>query len=125
MPSSSTSRRRIEEEPAMNPLASRRAAAVLALVCAAALFVGINIIADRTLGSARLDLTQNRLYTLSDGSKATLAKIDEPITVRFYYSKRLGNEVPAYGLYAQRVREMLEEYASLAHGKLRLEILDP
>ena len=109
----------------MNPLASRGAAAVLALVCAALLFVGVNVIADRMLRSARLDLTQNRLYTLSEGSKATLAKIDEPITVRFYYSKRLGDEIPTYGLYAQRVREMLEEYSSLARGKLKLEVLDP
>jgi ABC-type uncharacterized transport system involved in gliding motility auxiliary subunit len=109
----------------MNLIPSRRFAAVLALICAALLLVGINIIGGRTLSSARLDLTKGRLFTLSDGSRATLAKIDEPITLRFYYSKRLGTEVPSYGLYAQRVREMLEEYASLAKGKLRLEILDP
>jgi ABC-type uncharacterized transport system involved in gliding motility auxiliary subunit len=109
----------------MKRLASRGAAAIIALICAAALFVGINVIANRTLGAARLDLTQGSLYTLSDGSKATLAKIDEPITVRFYYSTRLGDEIPSYALYAQRVREMLEEYATLAKGKLKLEILDP
>ena len=104
---------------------NRSITAIVALVCAAILFVGINIIADKTLRSARIDLTQQRLFTLSDGSRKTLAKIDEPITVRFYYSKRLGTEIPTYALYAQRVREMLEEYASLAGGKLRLEILDP
>src|SRR6185437_8913793 len=69
--------------------------------------------------------TQQHLYTLADGSRATLAKIGEPITVRFYYSKRLGTEIPSYALYAQRVRDMLEEYASLARGKIKLEILDP
>src|SRR5579883_3340945 len=106
-------------------LASRRAAAVVALICAAVLFVGVNVIAGKSLGSARLDLTQGKLYTLSDGSKATLAKIDEPITLRFYYSKRLGDEVPSYGLYAQRVRDMLDEYVSRANGKLKLEVLDP
>jgi ABC-type uncharacterized transport system involved in gliding motility auxiliary subunit len=104
---------------------NRSVTAIVALVCAAILFVGINIIADKTLRSARIDLTKQRLFTLSDGSRKTLAKIDEPITVRFYYSKRLGTEIPTYALYAQRVREMLEEYASLAGGKLRLEILDP
>jgi ABC-type uncharacterized transport system involved in gliding motility auxiliary subunit len=104
---------------------NRSITAIVALVCAAILFVGINVIADKTLRSARVDLTQQRLFTLSDGSRKTLAKIDEPVTVRFYYSKRLGTEIPTYALYAQRVREMLEEYASLAGGKLRLEILDP
>ncbi len=104
---------------------NRSLIAIVALVCAAVLFIGINVIADKTLRSARVDLTQQRLFTLSDGSRKTLAKIDEPITVRFYYSKRLGNEIPTYALYAQRVREMLEEYASLSGGKLRLEVLDP
>jgi len=103
----------------------RPLAAILALICAAILFVGINIIADKTLRSARIDLTQQRLFTLADGSRKTLAKLDEPITVRFYYSKRLGTEIPTYALYAQRVRDMLEEYVSLAKGKIRLEILEP
>jgi ABC-type uncharacterized transport system involved in gliding motility auxiliary subunit len=104
---------------------SRRALAAVALVCAAILFVGVNLLADRLLRSERIDLTQGKLYTLSDGSKATLAKIDEPITVRFYFSKRLGDEIPTYGIYAQRVREMLEEYAARAGGKIKLEILNP
>jgi ABC-type uncharacterized transport system involved in gliding motility auxiliary subunit len=104
---------------------NRSLTAILALVCAAVLFVGVNVIADKTLRSARIDLTQQRLYTLAEGSRATLAKIGEPITVRFYYSKRLGTEIPSYALYAQRVRDMLEEYASLARGKIKLEILDP
>ena len=104
---------------------NRTITAIVALVCTAILFIGINIIADKTLRSARIDLTQQRLYTLSDGSLKTLAKIDEPITVRFYNSKRLGTEIPSYALYAQRVRDMLEEYVSLAKGKIRLEILEP
>jgi ABC-type uncharacterized transport system involved in gliding motility auxiliary subunit len=109
----------------MPPFASRRAAAILALICAAALFIGITVLADGTLRAARVDLTQQHLFTLSQGSRATLAKIDEPITLRLYYSKRLGDDIPSYALYAQRVREMLEEYVSLAQGKLRLEVLDP
>jgi ABC-type uncharacterized transport system involved in gliding motility auxiliary subunit len=109
----------------MNVFASRRNAAILALVCTILLFVGINVIADKGLKAARLDLTQGRLYTLSEGSRATLASIEEPITLRFYYSKLLGEQVPSYGLYAERVREILEEYTALANGKIRLEIIDP
>ncbi|MBV8650191.1 MAG: hypothetical protein JO255_01910, partial [Alphaproteobacteria bacterium] len=66
----------------MNFFASRTGTAILALICAALILIGINVIAGRTLGSARLDLTQGRLFTLSEGSKATLTKIDEPITLR-------------------------------------------
>ena len=107
------------------PSPSRRTLALAAIVSAAVLFVAVNVIASHVLRTARLDLTQQRLYTLSDGSKRTLAHIDEPITLRFYYSPRLGDEVPAYGIYAQRVREMLDEYQTLAQGKLKLEISDP
>ena len=45
--------------------------------------------------------------------------------MRFYYSTRLGDDVPTYGVYAQRVREMLDQYVAAAHGKIRLEIFDP
>jgi len=104
---------------------SRRSAAAIGLISAAVLFVAVNIIANRTLGTTRIDLTQNKLYTLSPGTKATLAKIGEPLVLRFYYSKKLGDEIPSYGVYAQRVRELLEEYAAAAKGKIELQELDP
>ncbi len=104
--------------------ASRRAAAVVALVCIALMLVSANIIIARFF-TARLDLTAERLYTLSPGTRHTVAQIDEPITLRFYYSNRLGDEVPAYGVYAQRVRELLDQYVAAAHGKIRLETYSP
>src|SRR5215831_9132984 len=104
--------------------ASRRAVAVAALVMIALMLVSANIVAARFLTS-RLDLTAERLYTLSSGTRNTLARIDEPITLRLYYSTRLGDEVPSYGVYAQRVREMLDQYVAAAHGKIRLEIYNP
>ena len=105
-------------------LASRRAVAVSVLVMIAVILVSGNIVAARFL-AARLDLTAEHLYTLSQGTKRTLAKIDEPITLRFYYSTRLGDEVPSYGVYAQRVRELLDQYVAAAHGKIRLEVYNP
>jgi ABC-type uncharacterized transport system involved in gliding motility auxiliary subunit len=103
---------------------SRPAVAVAALVCIALMLVSVNIIAARFL-TWRLDLTRERLYTLSSGTLRTLAKIDEPITLRFYYSSRLTDEVPSYGVYAQRVRELLDQYIAAAHGKIRLEVYSP
>src|SRR5215831_13871015 len=104
--------------------ASRRATAVAALACIALMLVSVNIIASRFF-TWRLDLTGERLYTLSRGTRATLAKIDEPITLRFYFSSRLGDEAPSYGVYAQRVRELLDQYVAAAHGKIRLEVYNP
>ncbi|HUK57708.1 MAG TPA: Gldg family protein [Stellaceae bacterium] len=104
---------------------SRGARATIALLLAAVLFVAVNVVADRTLRATRVDLTQNHLYTLSQGTRATLAKLDEPIVLRFYYSPQLGDEIPSYGVYAQRVREMLEEYQADSNGKIELQILNP
>ena len=104
--------------------ASRRAVAVAALVCIALMLVSVNIIAARFF-TWRLDLTGERLYTLSRGTLTTLSKIDEPVTLRFYFSNRLADEVPAYGVYAQRVRELLDQYVAAAHGKIRLEVYNP
>jgi ABC-type uncharacterized transport system involved in gliding motility auxiliary subunit len=103
---------------------SRRAVAALGLVCIAVMLIAVNIIAGRFL-PWRLDLTDEHLYTLSRGTLTTLAKIDEPITLRFYFSNRLGDEVPSYGVYARRVRELLDQYVAAAHGKLRLEVYNP
>jgi ABC-type uncharacterized transport system involved in gliding motility auxiliary subunit len=103
---------------------SRRARSLIALVLIALMLVATNVIAARYL-TARLDLTAEGLYTLSRGTRQTLAQIDEPITLHFYYSARLGEAVPAYAVYAQRVRELLDQYVAAAHGKLRLEAYQP
>ena len=105
-------------------LASRRGIAVAVIVLIVLMVASANIVAARFLTS-RLDLTAEHLYTLSQGTRNTLAKIDEPITLRFYYSTRLGDEVPSYGVYAQRVRELLDQYVAAAHGKIRLEVYNP
>ena len=110
--------------PARGFFASRRAIAVAALVCIALLLISANIVIGRWF-TARLDLTADKLYTLSPGTFHTIAEIDEPITLRLYYSKQLGDEVPAYGVYTQRVRELLDQYVAAADGKIRLETYNP
>jgi ABC-type uncharacterized transport system involved in gliding motility auxiliary subunit len=103
---------------------SRGGRAVIALFCIAVMLVAVNLVAAR-YSTVRLDLTSEHLYTLARGTKQTLAKIEEPITLRLYYSTRLGDAAPSYGVYAQRVRELLDQYVATANGKLRLEVYDP
>jgi ABC-type uncharacterized transport system involved in gliding motility auxiliary subunit len=95
------------------------------LAAAAVLAVSANVLAESMLPNARLDLTEQRLYTLSDGTKQVLAGLKDPVTLRLFYTRSLGSQVPVYGAYADRVRELLEEYAALSSGKVRLEYLDP
>ena len=99
--------------------------AALALALAAVLFVALNVAVDRLGGGMRVDLTKDHLFTLSPGTRAVLARIDEPISLRLYASERLAREIPSYGVYAARVREMLQEYRAAARGKIDLRIIDP
>ena len=97
----------------------------LGLGLAVILFVSVNALSTRFLHGLRLDLTQQQLYSVSDGTRSVLGRIEEPVTLKFYYSRRLGQIVPTYEVYAQRVRELLQQYVDLSHGKVRLEELDP
>jgi ABC-type uncharacterized transport system involved in gliding motility auxiliary subunit len=99
--------------------------AAIGLVLAVALFFAVNIFAAGVFRNANLDLTQGGLYTPSRGTRELVQGLKEPITLRFYFSKRLGDALPTYGNYAARVRELLERYAGLADGKIRLEFYDP
>jgi ABC-type uncharacterized transport system involved in gliding motility auxiliary subunit len=98
---------------------------VLGVIAAAAIAIGINMFADARLANVQLDLTQGKIYSLSPGTKQVLADLKEPVTLRLFYSRQLGSTVPAYGTYADHVREMLRDYASISHGKVKLEFFDP
>jgi ABC-type uncharacterized transport system involved in gliding motility auxiliary subunit len=98
---------------------------ILGVIAVAAIAIGVNMFADSRLADRRIDLTAQRLYTLSPGTKQILAGLKEPITLRLFYSRRLGGAVPLYGTYSDRVRKMLNEYASAANGRVKLEFLDP
>jgi ABC-type uncharacterized transport system involved in gliding motility auxiliary subunit len=89
------------------------------------LFFAVNVLAGALLTSSCLDLTEDRLFTLADGTKEVLRSIDEPIDLRFYYSERLDELGPYFASYADRVDELLTEYQRLSDGKIRVERLDP
>ncbi|MCU0983456.1 MAG: GldG family protein, partial [Acetobacteraceae bacterium] len=103
----------------------RRLYGAVGIIAALVLAIAVNVLAERFLGRYRIDLTEQRLYTLSDGTRSVLSGIEEPITLRLYYSQRLGREIPIYASFATRVREFLTEYAALANGKIRLEFYEP
>lgn len=77
------------------------------------------------LGGARLDLTEHKLYTLSDGTKNILKGLDEPINLYFFYSREAASDIPQLATYAGRVREMLREMEDVADGQLKLTEINP
>ena len=95
------------------------------LLLALVLLFAVNIFSATALTSARLDLTENAIYTLSEGTRSTLASLDEPITLRYYVSRDLITLVPGISSYAARVRELLDEYRRASGGKITMQVIDP
>jgi len=110
--------------PAQNPSTlGRRTALALGLVMI--LFLALNLLSTNLSVGLRVDLTEKRLYTLSPATRKIVDRIDEPVTLRFFYSRDFAAAVPAIGSYAQRVQDLLREYAELSGGRIRLQIIDP
>jgi ABC-type uncharacterized transport system involved in gliding motility auxiliary subunit len=108
----------------MKPL-PRRVYAITALILATILFVALNIAADTFVTTAQLDLTETGQFTVADGTRAIIAKIPEPITLKFYYSKKVAADYAQTSAYAKRVHDLLQEYAALSGGKIILQDVDP
>jgi len=88
-------------------------------------FLAFNALVNTVLTSTRLDLTEDQLYTLSDGTREVLANLEEPVDLRFYYSEKFDEIGPDIARHSDRVRELLDEYERLSGGLVRIEVFDP
>lgn len=104
---------------------SGRALGAWALALAAVFFVALNVFSETAFRGVRLDLTERGLFTLSDGTRQTLAAVREPIVLRFFATRELLDGTPGLSGYASRVRELLRRYVALSGGAVRLELVDP
>ena len=89
----------------------------------AAILIAVNWLGSRA--KARIDLTEERAYTLSPGTRAILAKLDTPVQVRFY-ATRGENKMPVFlKNHAQVAEDLLDEFRQAAKGKIEVQKLDP
>jgi len=84
----------------------------------------------QNIGKAlKLDVTDQKLYTLSDGTRAILAKLHQPIKAKLYYAKTAAlkgpDQIKYFNNYYEVVRALLEEYAVAAEGMIDLQVIDP
>ena len=96
-----------------------------ALVALAVLFIGLTILFQQVLRGWRIDLTENRLYTIAPGTERILESLREPINLYFFFTPRATDQYPSLRTYGTRVQEFLEELAARSDGKLRLNVIDP
>ena len=89
------------------------------------IFVSANLLVQNVFTGARIDFTENNLYTLSDATKTTLKTVAEPVDITFVYTRSTGQEFPAIRAYAARVRELLHVYESQSGGKIQVTEIDP
>ena len=97
----------------------------LSILLSIIIFFSINIITNNMLGYSRIDFTENKLYSLSEGTKKLLKNLDEPIHLRLFISSNLVKDVPQFSTYANRVETILKTYSNISNGKITIETIDP
>lgn len=95
----------------------------LGLVVMAALLVAVNLLFG--VVNLRLDCTQDKLHTLSPGTRATLARMDTDVTIHFYFSRDLAELPMTIKNYARRVEDLLKEYEHHGKGRILVRKFNP
>jgi ABC-type uncharacterized transport system involved in gliding motility auxiliary subunit len=99
--------------------------AIAAALLGGVIFVCINLISAQALRSARVDFTEQHLYSLSQGTRDLLADLKEPVRFRVFMSSALTRQAPQLAAFAARVRSLLDAYVAAAKGNIILEVIDP
>src|SRR5712692_8636978 len=87
----------------------------------------ILILANLVLSAARgrIDLTQGKLFTLSEGTRAVLSKLESPVKIRLYFTQGDAGAPLPIKAYGRRVEDLLAEFRQAGGGKVLVEKLDP
>ena len=99
--------------------------AIAAALLAAVIFVCVNLVSAQLLRSARVDFTEQHLYSLSQGTRSLLASLNEPVRFRMFMSSELTKQAPQLAAFAARVRSLLDAYVAASNGHIVLEVIDP
>jgi ABC-type uncharacterized transport system involved in gliding motility auxiliary subunit len=120
-----------EQGSSNTPPASGRTApatgriAIAAALLGGVIFVCVNLMSAQALRSVRMDFTQQHLYSLSQGTRALLAGLNEPVRFRMFMSSELTKQAPQLAAFAARVRSLLDAYVAASNGHIILEVIDP
>ena len=96
---------------------------VVGVIALLVILIALNLLGN--FSKFRWDLTENHLYTLSQGSQRIVQKLDTPVEIRFYYSKDNASTPVYLRTYAQEVEDLLSEFQQASRGKIKIVKLDP
>ena len=88
------------------------------------IFVLINIIFSKIIINKKIDLTADKLFTLSSNTKSVIEELNEQIKIQLFFSESLSRDIPQIRDYEKRVRELLLSYEKISKN-IKLEIIDP
>ncbi len=114
-----------QTQPETRKLLGTGRIAMIAALFGAVILVCFNIISSQVFSNTRVDLTQQHLYTLSEGTRMLLGELQEPVRFRFFMSSALTKQAPQLAAFALRVHSLLDSYVAAAKGKIILEVIDP
>lgn len=96
----------------------------IGLIFIVILFVVLNALSNQMFRKNRLDLTQEKIYSLSEASREIIKEVKEPLTFKYFYSATDGASIPSFKAYGERVMDFLASYAQET-DLIRLEVYDP
>jgi ABC-type uncharacterized transport system involved in gliding motility auxiliary subunit len=99
--------------------------ALIAAALGAVIFVCLNVVSAQVFRNSRIDLTQQHVYSLSQGTRTLLAGLDEQVRFRLFLSQALLKQAPQISAFAGRVRSLLDSYVAASKGNIILEVIDP
>lgn len=89
------------------------------------LFLIVSVAVISMIPRLRIDLTEDNLYTLAQGTRNIVSGLERPVELLFFYSEEATADVPQLRGYGIRVQELLEEMVIASAGKLSLRVIDP
>lgn len=95
------------------------------LLALAVLVLVSTLVVDGVFKGLRLDLTENKVYTLSEGSKKIVANLPSKVDLFFYFSHDATRDALGWRNYAKQVQEMLEEFEMASNGNIKLHVIEP
>ncbi len=108
---------------------NRTIRAIIGAVCILVIVFSAISICQNIGKSWKADVTDQKLYTLSDGTKAILAKLHQKVVIKLYYAKTAAlkgpDQIKFFNNYYEFVKSLLEEYVGAAKGMVELQVIDP
>tara|TARA_B100001989_G_scaffold248018_1_gene221029 strand:+ start:2219 stop:4114 length:1896 start_codon:yes stop_codon:yes gene_type:complete len=97
---------------------------IINFIIALIVFISVNIIITKVIINKKIDLTEDKLFTLSTNTKSVIEELNEQIKIQLFFSESLSRDIPQIRDYEKRVRELLLSYTKISNN-IKLEILDP